>query len=273
MVSKSIEADVKLLDHYHEILLKLEQQVLEQARVHDPVALGLLRTIPGIGKILALVMIYEIDDITRFQRIGNFISYCRLVKPAHESAGKKHGSKNSKIGNVHLKWAFSEAACLFLRGNKRAKEYHERLVSKYGKAKALSIIAQKLGRTVYIMLKRQKPYDPNKFNNNRANSSHRCTASDEPYHAAQTACSTMSSFSRFPAVDYHVCRSRFYIVFCQEVFSPSAPLRTPYITEAGFIIRTSFFDWDDCGYCICSWAQKRPPICVWCRRRCCTQNL
>ncbi len=111
MVSKSIEADVKLLEHYHEILLKLEQQVLEQARVHDPVALGLLRTIPGIGKILALVMIYEIDDITRFQRIGNFISYCRLVKPAHESAGKKHGSGNSKIGNVHLKWAFSEAAC------------------------------------------------------------------------------------------------------------------------------------------------------------------
>ena len=111
MVRKSIEADVKLLDHYHEILLKLEQQVLEQARVHDPVSLGLLRTIPGIGKILALVMIYEIDDITRFQRIGNFISYCRLVKPAHESAGKKQGSKNSKIGNVHLKWAFSEAAC------------------------------------------------------------------------------------------------------------------------------------------------------------------
>jgi transposase len=111
MVRKSIEADVKLLEHYHEILLKLEQQVLGQARVQDLVALGLLRTIPGIGKILALVMIYEIDDITRFQRIGNFISYCRLVKPAHESAGKKQGSKNSKIGNVHFKWAFSEAAC------------------------------------------------------------------------------------------------------------------------------------------------------------------
>ena len=96
-------------------------------------------------------------------KIGNFISYCRLVKPAHESAGKKHGSKNSKIGNVHLKWAFSEAACLFLRGNERGKEYHERLVSKYGKAKALSIIAQKLGRTVYIILKLRMPFDPEKF--------------------------------------------------------------------------------------------------------------
>ena len=96
-------------------------------------------------------------------KIGNFISYCRLVKPAHESAGKKHGSKNSKIGNVHLKWAFSEAACLFLRGNERGKKYHERLVTKYGKAKALSIIAQKLGRTVYIILKRRMPFDAEKF--------------------------------------------------------------------------------------------------------------
>jgi len=50
-----------------------------------------------------------------------------------------------------------------LRGNKPAQKYHERLVGKYGKAKAMSIIAQKLGRTVYIMLKRQKPFDPNKF--------------------------------------------------------------------------------------------------------------
>jgi transposase len=60
MVRKSIEADIQLLDLYHAILLQLERQLLEQARHHDPVLLGLLRTVPGIGKILALVMIYEI---------------------------------------------------------------------------------------------------------------------------------------------------------------------------------------------------------------------
>lgn len=162
MVRKSIEADMELLDVYHGILLQLERQVLEQARHHDPVLLGLLRTVPGIGKILALVMIYEIHDIRRFPRVGDFISYCRLVKPARESAGKNQGSKNSKIGNVHLKWAFSEAACLFLKGNPPAKELHQRLVSKYGKSKALSIIAQKLGRTVYSILKHRQPFDSEK---------------------------------------------------------------------------------------------------------------
>jgi transposase len=163
LVANSIQADSTLLDVYHRILLQLEHQVLQQARHHDPVLLGLLRTVPGIGKILALVMIYEIHDIRRFPSVGNFISYCRLVKPARESAGKRQGSKNSKIGNVHLKWAFSEAACLFLRANPPAKEYHCILVSKYGKAKALSIIAQKLGRTVYSMLKNRQPFDPDKF--------------------------------------------------------------------------------------------------------------
>jgi transposase len=163
MVRKSIEADVVLLDVYHTILLKLEREVLQQARHHDPVVLGLLRTVPGIGKILALVMIYEIHDIRRFPTVGDFISYCRLVKPARESAGKKQGSKNAKIGNVHLKWAFSEAAFLFLRANSPAKELHQRLLSKYGKAKALSIIAQKLGRTVYSILKHRQPFDPEKF--------------------------------------------------------------------------------------------------------------
>ncbi len=112
-----------------------------------------------MGKILALVIFYEIHDINRFPRVGNFISYAR----AHESAGKRKTGKNSKIGNVHLKWAFSEAACLFLRRNERAKHYHRKLVSKYGNAKALSIIDQKLGRTVYPMLKRRSPFDAKQF--------------------------------------------------------------------------------------------------------------
>jgi transposase len=163
MVRKSIEADIEVLDTLHQVLLKVEGAVLEQARHHDPVALQLMRTVPGIGKVLSLVILYEIQDINRFSMVGKFISYARLVKCARESSGKKSGSRNSKIGNVHLKWAFSEAAVLFLRNNEPAKRYHQKLVSKYGKAKALSIIAQKLGRTVYFMLKHKEVFDPIRF--------------------------------------------------------------------------------------------------------------
>lgn len=163
MVRTSIEADIAVLDRLHEVLLTIERTVLAQAREADPVSLQLLRSIPGVGKILALVIFYEVQDVGRFEQVGNFISYARLVKCARESAGKKSGARNSKIGNVHLKWAFSEAAVLFLKDNPAAKAWHDKLVGRYGKSKALSIMAQKLGRTVYFMLKRKEPFDPRKF--------------------------------------------------------------------------------------------------------------
>ena len=160
---KSIEADLHLLDVYHRVLLDLEAEIKRQAKHHDPVAFHLLQTIPGVGPILSLVILYEIHDINRFPKVGNFISYARLVKCAHESAGKRSGSGNNKIGNAHLKWAFSEAAVIFLRDQEDAKRLQQRLIQKYGKAKALSIIAQKLGRTVYFMLKRKEPFVAKRF--------------------------------------------------------------------------------------------------------------
>ncbi len=101
---------------------------------------------PGIGKILALVILYEIHDIDRFPRVQDFVSYCRLVKCAKESAGKHYGYSGKKIGNAHLKWAFSEAAVLFLRKNPAGQHYVATpRASKHGKAKALTILAHKLG--------------------------------------------------------------------------------------------------------------------------------
>ena len=100
---------------------------------------------PGVGKILSMTMLYEIHDIARFERVQNFASYARLVKCEKSFSGKRLGTGGAKIGNVHLKWAFSEAAVLFLRANPPAQRYVEKLRRKHGKAKAISILAHKLG--------------------------------------------------------------------------------------------------------------------------------
>ena len=65
--------------------------------------------------------------------------------------------------SFHLKWAFSEAAQLFLRGNEPGQKYFQRLASNYGKGKALSVLAHKLGRAVYYMLKRKEAFDVETF--------------------------------------------------------------------------------------------------------------
>jgi transposase len=95
--------------------------------------------------------------------VGRFLSYARLVKCPHESAGKRSGSGGRKIGNPHLKWAFSEATCLFLRQSPEAKALVEKLAHKHGKGKALSIFAARLARAVYLMLRRQEPFNQEKF--------------------------------------------------------------------------------------------------------------
>ena len=160
---KTVEVDRALLDFYDHLLSNLELYLLRTAKVDDPHALYILHSVPGIGAVLALVLLYEIHDISRFPTVQDFVSYCRLVKCPRESGGKKVASKNNKIGNAHLKWAFSEAACLFLRGNQRGQKYHDRLVSRHGKGKALAILSHKLARSVYYMLKRREPFNMETF--------------------------------------------------------------------------------------------------------------
>jgi transposase len=162
-VQKSMEVDLALLGYYEPLLRDLELHIVKAAKQHDAHTLYLLQTVPGIGKILSLVLLYEIHDIQRFPRVQDFVSYCRLVKCAKESAGKRYGTAGAKIGNAYLKWAFSEAAVLFLRDNPAGQKYLTRLEKKHGQGKALTLLAQKLGRAVYYMLKRQKAFDMDRF--------------------------------------------------------------------------------------------------------------
>jgi transposase len=162
-VQMSVASDVALLGAYDEVINEMELFLRHEVSQHHRKSFYLLRSIPGIGEILAMTLVYEIDDIGRFPRVQNFLSYARLVKGEHSSAGKKKKSAGGKMGNVHLKWALSEAAALFLRGNAIGQKFFARLERKHGKGKALSILAAKLGRAVYYMLLRGTAFDLQKF--------------------------------------------------------------------------------------------------------------
>jgi transposase len=162
-VRESIAADLTLADQYEVVINELELSVLRQARGHDLNSFQLLRSIPGIGKVLALTILYEIHDIHRFERVQEFASYSRLVKCQQSSAGKVVGTGGAKIGNAYLKWAFSEAAVLFLAKCPQGKALLARIENKHGKAKALSILAHRIGRAVYFMLTNQKAFNLERF--------------------------------------------------------------------------------------------------------------
>ena len=93
----------------------------------------------------------------------DFVPYCRLIKCAKESAGKRYGTAGAKMGNAYLTWAFSEAAVLFLRDHSARQKYLTRLEKQHVQGKALTLLAQKLGRIIYYRLKRHTAFDMHTF--------------------------------------------------------------------------------------------------------------
>ncbi len=162
-VRKTIEMDLALIDHYDQLLGEVELYITRTAKGHDAQSLSRLQSVPGMGKILALVLRYEIQDIARCPRVQDFVSYCPLVQWAKESAGKRLGTSGKKIGNPQLTWACSAAAVLLLRQHQPGKEYFAKVERKHGKGKALTVLAHKLARAVYYMLTREQAFDLQRF--------------------------------------------------------------------------------------------------------------
>jgi len=140
-VPTSIEVALSLVSYDDHLLRAVELTMLQTAKQPDAHTLSLRQTVPGIGTILSLVLLYDIQQLEPFPRVQACAAYGRLIKGAKESHGKRAGTSGSKIGNAHLTWAFSEAAVLFLRDNPEAQNLLSRLEHKHDKGQALTILA------------------------------------------------------------------------------------------------------------------------------------
>jgi transposase len=162
-VQKRMEVALALIGYDDPLLNDMELHMVRAAKQHDAQTLSLLQTVPGIGTILSLVLRYEMHDITRFPRVQDLIFYCRLIKCAKQSAGKRDGTSGTKLGHAYLQWAFSETAVLLLRENPPGQQSLTRLEKTHGQGQALTVLAPKLARAVYSMFKRQTAFDMQKF--------------------------------------------------------------------------------------------------------------
>jgi len=135
----------------------IENVVLAEAKL-KPQYKKLL-TVPGIGKILALTIMLETGDITRFAKVGNYSSYCRLVKSSRKSNEKKKGENNRKNGNRYLCWAYIEAANFIRRYCPEAKAWHQRKVKRSKQIVATKALASKICKACYFIMKDQVDFD------------------------------------------------------------------------------------------------------------------
>lgn len=114
-----------------------------------------LLTIPGIGHIIGLTIMLETGPIERFQKVGNYASYCRAVSSKWTSNDKLKGKGNKKNGNKYLSWAFSEAAEFARRFDDKARAYYNRKLKKSNFMIAHAALAHKLARAAYYVMRDQ----------------------------------------------------------------------------------------------------------------------
>ncbi|HZQ48342.1 MAG TPA: transposase [Verrucomicrobiae bacterium] len=153
-----------MVRHYDAQIRVLEQQVHKLTKGIAARDYALVQTAPGIGEHLGATILYEIGDIERFADVKNFLSYCRLVKGTVASAGKIKGLRGAKLGNPYLRWAFGEAAVIAKRDHAIIGPLAQRLEARMGnKFKANTVLAIKLARAVYFMLKNKTVFDPERL--------------------------------------------------------------------------------------------------------------
>jgi transposase len=161
----ALKNDLAMIKHFDQQISGLELELQRQTKQVAGREYALLQTVPGIGQSLGLTILHEIGQIDRFPTVKDFLSYCRLVKGTVASAGKIKGLRGAKLGNPYLRWAFGEAAVIAKRDHYLMGPLSQRLEAQMGgnKFKANTVVAIKLARAVYFMLKNKTVFDPERL--------------------------------------------------------------------------------------------------------------
>lgn len=153
----AIRSNLMVMQCLDEQIELLEREILKQARLQPE--FHALRSVSGIGEVLALTIALETGDIARFDGPGNFASYARAVDSRRESNGKKKGEGNAKCGNKYLAWAFVEAAHFAVRYDAQIKRWYQKKAAKTLPVVAIKAVAHKLARACYHVLKTGEAFD------------------------------------------------------------------------------------------------------------------
>jgi transposase len=147
----AVKANLSVMSSADEQVELLERTVTQRVKLRPQ--FSFLKTVPGIGEILALTIMLETGDIGRFPSVGNYASYCRCVGSQKISNGKKKGKGNTKNGNKYLAWAYVEAAHFAIQYNSKIKSYSQKKKAKTKAVVAIKAVAHKLCRACYYIMR------------------------------------------------------------------------------------------------------------------------
>ncbi len=159
--ARAVQRQLELLDQVEQHIGEVEERI-DQVVEHTP-AMQRLKTLPGVGNILATVLALEIGSVDRFPGAGHLASYAGTVPRIHASGGRSFRGRVRPDVNRYLKWALVEAANVVVLQRARFPERHvshlyQRIQSRSGHAKAVVAVARHLAEAAFWVLKKDEPY-------------------------------------------------------------------------------------------------------------------
>jgi transposase len=163
---RCVDQELELLDATMEQIAALEERMLE--RIELTPDMQRLKTIPGVGNILAIVIEREIGTVDRFPTAGHLAAYAGVVPKVHSSGDKTRFGRMRKQANNYLKWAFIEAANVVVAHRhhpswrqKKVTLVYERICRRKGHATAVGAVARHLAESAFWILTKGEDYqDP-----------------------------------------------------------------------------------------------------------------
>jgi transposase len=159
----ALRGQLKLLDHLRQQLADVAR-ILHKQLLRTPLTMR-LKTIPGIGLILAHVLAAEIGKIERFKNHKSLASYS-LLAPRADDTGEddpSHSPKGRHLGlrgNRTLKWAFIEAAHCAVRSGGKWRAIFDRVTNggKKDRNRGYIKVARELVKVVYAVWAKGNDY-------------------------------------------------------------------------------------------------------------------
>jgi transposase len=165
--------DHKLLTSELELLSFLKEKISQSNGTVRNLAKGdararQLQSIPGIGPFFSVLILYEIDDISRFRDEKKLCAYAGLVPSTHASGGKVFHGRITKTGSKWLRWAAIEAAQTAVRSDCEFHTYYQRIRTRKGTNAAKVATARRLLTIVYRLLSQRRFYERKTTNTRKA---------------------------------------------------------------------------------------------------------
>jgi transposase len=164
-----LRENLQLLEAFNTLIKEAEREI--ELLLRENPLVKLLRTVPGLGPILAAVVALEIDRIERFLSPSKLASYAGLVPSTYASGGRIFHGKLLPMSNKWLKWALVEAAWGSIRTSPYCRSYFENHKRHKGPHTAAIALARRLSEIVWYVLKENRVYEERPFQRQRRTSS------------------------------------------------------------------------------------------------------